>query len=113
MLHNILEKPLLLPQKDGLFKTVHLKDILYAEVHGAYIVVRYINGNSEPFALSLTKLEETLPTYLFCRINRNSLVSIYRVDKVGKNYVEIANKAFSLTDNFKKQFLARYYVPAG
>jgi two-component system, LytTR family, response regulator len=113
MYEYFIDKPILLPVKQDTYKPVRLKDILYAEVNGAYIVVHYVNGSSEPFATSLAKLEEKLPPHLFCRVSRNYFISIYNVDIVEKGSVKIGNQILPLSDNFKKEFLSRFYLGPG
>lgn len=108
-----IDKPVLLPLKDGTYKPVRMTNILYAKVDGAYIVVYYVNGNSEPFATSLTKLEETLPMDYFSRTSRNYLASIFNIDNVGKDFIKIGEEILPLTEKYRPQFLSRFRLLVG
>ncbi|QHS62980.1 LytTR family DNA-binding domain-containing protein [Chitinophaga agri] len=104
-----VEKPILLPLKDGTYKPVRINNILYAEVDKAYIIVHYVDGKSEPFPISLTKLEETLPADYFSRTSRNYIAAIYNVDNVGKDAIKIGAVTLPLTDKYRRQFFSRFY----
>ncbi|SFN29990.1 transcriptional regulator, LytTR family [Chitinophaga sp. YR627] len=113
MYEHILDKPILLPHKGNIYKPVILRDIIYAKVDGAYIVIKYVNGSTVPFELSMSRLQEMLPPTHFCRISRNYLVSITHIDFLEKNNhtITISKESLPLSENFRKEFYARYLLP--
>lgn len=112
MYDYLLDKLILLPHKDNIYKPVYLRDIIYAKVDGAYLVIKYINGSTVPFELSMSKLQEMLPPSFFCRISRNYLVSIRHIDFLEKNNhtITIGKESLPLSENFRKEFYTRYLL---
>lgn len=110
MFEHILLKPILLPHKGNIYKPVNLLEFVYARVDGPYIVIKYINGSTVPFELSMSKLQESLHPAYFCRISRNYTVSVMRIDSLEKSshIIKIGEEILPLNENFRKEFYTRY-----
>ena len=110
MFEHLLDKPILLPHKGNIYKPVYLRDIIYAKVDGAYIVIKHVSGSTIPFELSMSRLQELLPSAFFCRISRNYTVSIIHIDFLEKNNhtITMGKEVLPLNENFRKEFYTRY-----
>lgn len=88
---------------DKKFVRVNVRDIRYVLSVAHHIKIFTDQGVLMPH-LSLKQLEEKLPTNVFVRVNRGTLISLDRVLCFDKDAVFIKDACFSFSDKFKKEF---------
>lgn len=79
-------------------------DILYIEGVKDYVKVHLANGKHIITLNSLKNLETKLPSHLFMRLNRSTIVSIQQITAVTKTAIQINELVVPVGENYKEAF---------
>lgn len=66
---------------DGVYRTIPVKSIVYAQAEGDYVTIYLLNKAKILVRQSLNKLEEKLCTDSFLRIHRSFLVNMFFIEQ--------------------------------
>lgn len=93
----------------GSLVAIHVKDICYVQALAHHVKIVTDNGTFIPH-VCLKQLEEKLPSGLFTRVNRGTLVSLSRVVSFNRDEIILKNGRFSFTDKYRKEFREKVTV---
>ncbi|WP_138994236.1 LytTR family DNA-binding domain-containing protein [Larkinella sp. C7] len=85
---------------------VDLADILYVEGRKDYVLV-HTRNQKWMTQLSLSRLEDKLPSSHFVRIHRSYIVALHKMDSVDRNRVQIGGKEIPIGDFYRENLLKR------
>ena len=84
------------------FVRIDHKDIRYVLAVGHHVKIATDQAVYLPH-LSLKEIETALPTDLFCRINRSTLVAMDRITFFDRETVSLKDVSFSFSDKYRKE----------
>ncbi|MFZ2283454.1 MAG: response regulator transcription factor [Lutibacter sp.] len=85
---------------------INFSDINYIESFSDYIKI-YIENSVVITRETITSIEAKLPKNDFIRIHRSFIVSIDKIDSFTNEFVEVNNKAITISRSYKKDVLLR------
>jgi|SRR5579875_297874 len=85
---------------DGDLHAILYEDIAYIEAKKNYSEITMRNGKKLLIHIPIKTLEERLPDYLFCRIHRSYIISIYKITRINHHFVFLDEKKFPLTAQY-------------
>lgn len=89
---------------DYKMQKIILKDILFIEGYRDYMKFHLYQKKPVVSLLSFRKIESILPSQGFIRIHKSFLVSVDKIDTIGKNSVKIGEKTLPVGEAFKERF---------
>jgi DNA-binding LytR/AlgR family response regulator len=85
---------------------ISFSDICYIESLSDYIKI-HLENKSILTRETITNFEAKLPGNEFLRIHRSFIVAIAKINSFTNEYVEVANKALTISRSYRKQVLNR------
>ena len=99
-----MEQEFILVRSEYRLQKIRLKEILYVE--GMKDYSRIFTTELKLMTLqNLRKMEEALPSPPFMRIHKSYIISIDKIESVGKNDITIAGQNIPIGGLYKKGFL--------
>ncbi len=89
---------------DYKMQKIVLKDILFIEGYRDYMKFHLYQKKPVVSLLSFRKIENLLPSRAFIRIHKSFLVSVDKIDSIGKNAVKIGEQTIPVGEAFKERF---------
>ncbi len=89
---------------DYKMQKIILKDILFIEGYRDYMKFHLYQKKPVVSLLSFRKIESILPHQEFVRIHKSFLVSVDKIDTIGKNAVKIGEHTIPVGEAFKESF---------
>ena len=84
---------------------IKINDIIYIEGMKDYSRI-YTQDQKIMTLQNLKKIEEALPTPPFMRIHKSYIISLPKIDSIGKNDITIGEQTIPIGGLYKKSFLA-------
>jgi two-component system LytT family response regulator len=84
---------------------INLDDIEYIESQHEYIKIKLINGNTVMTLLSLSGIEEQLPSDRFMRVHRSFIVNLAKISVIDRNRIVFDGKVYiPVGEQYKERF---------
>jgi two-component system LytT family response regulator len=84
---------------------INLDDIEYIESQHEYIKIKLINGNTVMTLLSLSSMEEQLPSDRFMRVHRSFIVNLAKISVIDRNRIVFDGKVYiPVGEQYKERF---------
>jgi two-component system, LytTR family, response regulator len=91
---------------DYKMRKIVLKDILFIEGYKDYMKIHLSLNRPVVSLMSFKKIESILPSQRFIRIHKSFLVSVDKIDSIGKNAITIGEHSIPIGETFKEQFFS-------
>jgi DNA-binding LytR/AlgR family response regulator len=91
---------------DGKLVRVSWDDILFIEGQRDYLKFHLTGNRRIMTLLSFRAVEEQLPTDLFIRVHKSFIISVSKIDTIGKTTVKIGDREIPLGENYKSSLAA-------
>lgn len=84
---------------------INLDDIEYIESQREYIKIKLINSHSVMTQLSLSSIEEQLPSGRFMRVHRSFIVNLAKISVIDRNRIVFDGKVYiPVSEQYKERF---------
>jgi DNA-binding LytR/AlgR family response regulator len=91
-------------KNSGIYEKVFLSDIFYIQGLQNYVIIETQKKKLITY-LTLSSIEEFLPSKLFLKVNRSYIVSIEKIESFNNNYVFINNQNIAISRQNKGRIL--------
>jgi DNA-binding LytR/AlgR family response regulator len=93
-------------KENGKFTRIFYDDVLYAEALQNYVAI-HLNGRKLIGYITLSILEEELPSALFMKVHKSYLVSLRKIDAIEGNELLIQSVRIPISRNVKEVLLKK------
>ena len=100
---DLQEKKYIFLRSDKAEHKINLSDILYVEGYGNFVEI-YITGKMLLVPVTMTAIQEMLPSKKLTRGHKSFIVSFEKIDKLEGNTLKIKDKRIPVGKYYKKQF---------
>jgi two-component system LytT family response regulator len=84
---------------------INLEDIEYIESQREYIKIKLINSHTVMTQLSLSSIEEQLPSDRFMRVHRSFIVNLAKISVIDRNRIVFDGKVYiPVSEQYKERF---------
>lgn len=95
--------------KEG--KTIHKinhESLLYVQSHGNYVKLFLTDGKMKMIRSTISKIDQELFSFDFCRIHKSYLVNLKHINKVDANRIQINNNTLPLGSSYSQYFKEKF-----
>jgi len=85
-------------------------DILYIEGMRDYRSIQCVNKRIMTLQ-TFIDLEKEIPSSIICRVHKSYMVSLNKIESIGRDQIKIKDKYISISDTYKKSFFELIKTP--
>lgn len=94
---------------DGRYIRVKFSEIIYIEGYKNYIKIN-TTGKAYLVHITMKRVEQVLPSYLFCRTHKSFIVSLEHIISFDASVITLENKTIPIGDQYKGQIEKKILV---
>lgn len=96
-------RPFIFVKCERRMKKIYLDEILYIEAQRNYLAI-YTEHDNHLAYISISDIEDKLPTNMFLRIHRSFIISLSKLEGFNQSNVIIQKKEIPVGRNYKEQY---------